>query len=653
MTPKPSAGADRLVPTSRRSLLRSASLLAGTSLLGTGALQAQSDWTGANSNDWDDAGNWTAGVPSGANAVVNDISTNVPLIDGDISATPVDIIVGVDGNTGQIDHTAGSASTGNNNWAFVGNNNGTGTYNLADVNSAGGTFTGFGQGSGSLFVGGATTEGGGRLYIGSDDNAGGTGGVGVVNVNTSGVLSLNNDLFVGGRTGNGTLNLDNGAVSSGDAVAGAWTFIGANSSTGTFNMSGGSYTMWGRLNIADGGTSQGTLNISGGTFTKNNDAQSFRVGNGGTAQGAVNQSGGTVETLGGELWVGQGGATGTYTMSAGNLNVGNWIAVGRENGTGTFTQTGGTVTKTGGGSVTFGTIGNGNGTGNISGGLFDIQSGLLYVGEGGDGSGTVTLSGTGQINVSEVSVGAGGTVVGTFNLDGGTLQTGSLHGGTSTSNVSFNGTQINATGDSATFITGLTSATVNSGGLLVNDGGFAVGSDQAFTGSGGLTKSGGGTLTLAGVSDFTGATMVSAGTLFVSGQLGDTDATVSGGASLIVGDGASYNMMVGALGDNTSIGGTGTLTLDGALSFDLSGAAIVDGNSWQIVDNAALNESYGATFSVSGFSESADVWTRVDGTNSWTFEESTGTLSLEVIPEPSIALLGSLGVLGLLRRRRH
>ena len=46
------------------------------------------------------------------------------------------------------------------------------------------------------------------------------------------------------------------------------------------------------------------------------------------------------------------------------------------------------------------------------------------------------------------------------------------------------------------------------------------------------------------------------------------------------------------------------------------------------------------------------VWNLTSGENTWTFTESSGVLGLTVVPEPKAALLGSLGMLALLRRRR-
>ncbi len=45
----------------------------------------------------------------------------------------------------------------------------------------------------------------------------------------------------------------------------------------------------------------------------------------------------------------------------------------------------------------------------------------------------------------------------------------------------------------------------------------------------------------------------------------------------------------------------------GIFKFDLSGAAVADGNSWNIVNVGTLNETYGGTFSVDGFTNDNGV----------------------------------------------
>jgi autotransporter-associated beta strand protein len=167
-----------------------------------------------------------------------------------------------------------------------------------------------------------------------------------------------------------------------------------------------------------------------------------------------------------------------------------------------------------------------------------------------------------------------------------------------------------------------------------NQGGNFGGVIENGSGTLGLTKIGAGTQVLSGVNTYTGNTTVSAGELDLA-------------------NGAQLKFKIGANGVNNWITGSGTLVLDGALNFDLSTADATTGNSWNIVDVANLNETYGANFSVVGFTGNSGVWTLQSGPSLWTFTESTGVLT--VVPEPStlaLGLLGGLGLLVIVRRRR-
>jgi autotransporter-associated beta strand protein len=93
--------------------------------------------------------------------------------------------------------------------------------------------------------------------------------------------------------------------------------------------------------------------------------------------------------------------------------------------------------------------------------------------------------------------------------------------------------------------------------------------------SGGLTKTGGGALTLSGASTYTGATSVSAGTLLVTGSLGNTAVTVSSGATL-GGTGTIAGGVTPAVGGILSPGlanAVGTLTVG---SLTLQDGVIID-----------------------------------------------------------------------------
>ncbi|HSH15913.1 MAG TPA: autotransporter-associated beta strand repeat-containing protein, partial [Verrucomicrobiae bacterium] len=167
-----------------------------------------------------------------------------------------------------------------------------------------------------------------------------------------------------------------------------------------------------------------------------------------------------------------------------------------------------------------------------------------------------------------------------------------------------------------------------------------VGVISNSTGTAGLTKQGAGELRLSAVNTYNGDTFVDDGTL-----------TLSTNAELL--------FAIGALGENNAILGdasNATLNLNGILAFNLSGASTTAGDFWNIVDVGNLTETYDdATFSVrsingGSFTETANVWTIEENGTTYSFAQDTGILS--VVPEPSAALLGGLGCLLLLRRRR-
>ena len=495
-----------------------ASVIASTAVLGTAAQAA--DWNGG-TPDWNTGSNWSGGVvPAGEDAVVNTVTPNIATITADLSATPRDINIGVGvGAIGQVNHSAGVASSGNGNWMRVGDAGGTGVYNLGG-SSGGGAFTGLAGGTGSL-----SAPGGANFYVGT----GNPDSDGTININTTGNFVVGAELWVGNGGGVGTINLDAGTV-----TAGGWNRFGS------------------------GAGSEGFLNMSGGSFISNSRTE---FGTDGTA--TVVQTGGSFQNSG-EIHIGAGTGSATYTMSDGTLTLGDWMTVGRDGATGLFEITGGTVTKTagGGGFSIAGNAGtNGMGTLNISGGLLDVQSNFLWVGQNGtDTVGNMTLSGTGEILAPELRVGWEGSAVGNVDLDGGILRTFRIDGNLSTSNVNFNGTQIYATGDALGFIGDLTSATIEAGNLKVNTAGFNVSAPQDFVGTGGVEKSGSGILTMTGFSSFTGPNSVTGGSLVLPTSL-------TGAGDVAVADGAGFGVVQTDFDDvlevpNVTLGTSGATTLD-------------------------------------------------------------------------------------------
>ncbi|MBJ7422879.1 MAG: autotransporter-associated beta strand repeat-containing protein [Akkermansiaceae bacterium] len=607
-----------------------------------------------------------------------------------------------------------------NNKIFVGNNkaNGTLTMSGGTLTKTGGdeTFVGRDQGTGTITQSGGTLTLNHNLYVGQS-----SGSTGTYNISGSSVLNVARDFVVGRESGTGTLNMTGGTITkTGDEKF----IVGHNNGVGTVVQSGGTisannelyignenasasgtYTLsgTGALNISnevvvgrESGT--GVLNVNGGTLTTSGNGNMYIGRRNGT--GTLNQSAGTI-SVNKEFGVGTRDdnkiGTGTYNLSGGLLTASNNIFIGKEEGaSGTMTMTGGTMT----GSDKL-IIGHNRASGSLShsAGTVNVQN-EVYIGNENSASsvGTYTLSGSAVLNVgNEVQVGRdNGT--GTFNLNGGTVTTKKIEGGNGSATVNFNGGIVKAKQDESNFITNLDTANLQGGGAVINSDGYQLATSQVFTGTGGITKNGAGTLTLSSTSSFSGATTVAGGTLVISGNIStsslttvNSGATLSGsgtvGAAVINGTlavGNSPGQMnftntvdlngitvmeidgtsgAGVAGGHdfinlTGAGAAGVLTYGGTLTLDIGTAFGVGSYSWNLFDFASETDTL-ATISLTdqyaGSLLDGDlngIWDLTSGGNSWQFTESTGVLGLTVIPEPSAALLGGLGVLALLRRRR-
>ncbi|MEI6606676.1 MAG: autotransporter-associated beta strand repeat-containing protein, partial [Verrucomicrobiota bacterium] len=126
-----------------------------------------------------------------------------------------------------------------------------------------------------------------------------------------------------------------------------------------------------------------------------------------------------------------------------------------------------------------------------------------------------------------------------------------------------------------------------------------------ISGAGNVQVTGGGTLTLSGTNTYSSDTTVSNGTLVLA----------DGGALKFAVTNTSSNKVTGA----------GSATLDGAFTIDTS-AVTAENGSWTLVNTTT--KSFGSTFTMPGFSKSGTVFTKVDGTRTWTFDTTSAVLSL-------------------------
>ncbi|RYD23060.1 MAG: hypothetical protein EOP88_05625, partial [Verrucomicrobiaceae bacterium] len=535
-------------------------------------------------------------------AVSTDRGFTLAAIDGTLT-TNSDLTV-----TGEI------AATGSSNLIKAGAGNlilsGTTAKAIGTVNKGlrihggGVTFTGTGVNTiaGETWVGGPTATGNTSLTVS----------------NTT--LTTANWIAIGPENGttnlqanvtftNSTVTTNGGGVSLGysNGLLGYQTTSSLTLNNSTFNGNTG--------NFAESGGATAAINVNG-TSILNLGQLNLAMGNGATATMTLKDT--TATTVTNRLYIAQdGGSNGTLEVKD-NATVtvtGDHEFRVATSGQGTLTQSGGTISGSGWMSIGRGT--GGVGVLNVTGGTF-TQAGtdrFMHVGE--LGSGTLNISGTGAF----VALSTTGLLIadtpessGVVNLDGGSLTaTAVVDAAAGASTFNFNGGQLIAgTGANAVFMNAIDIVTVKVGGAKIDSNGNNITINPALIaapGNGGLTKTGAGTLTLAGANTYTGNTAVSAG-------------------GLTLADNAQLTFLIGANGVNNAITGTGTLQLDGDFNIDTSAASTNNGNSWTLVNVGTLTETYGASFSVTGFTNNSGVWTKTEGANTWTFTQSTGVLSV-------------------------
>lgn len=404
---------------------------------------------------------------------------------------------------------------------------------------------------------------------------------------TDATLGGANTLFIGGtNAANGVLNLNGHTLTkagNGALVLNGMSLTGA----GNITVNAGSLQL---MDNYSGGNQQDTALTGSGNLTINAGATvtTYRWNPTLTLSMPVVMNGGTL----GSSWPGPNGATYACPMlvnsnSTINLNgggYGNATFSGHITGNGGLTVTGDSQTRM------F--------TGTNSYGWTTISTGVLQIGNGGTGgtlglgpvtnNATLTFNRSDALSVSNRIFGSGALTqsgVGSLNLSGTNVYTGSTTLAAGILNVSAPETP------GASGPLGKSGKLIFTGGILQYSGlnsfdyspRFSTATNQSFkidtagqsvtfaaaltsTNGGNLTKLGAGTLTLAGSNTYDGPTVIAAGTLRVNGSIATGAVTVAanavlGGTGVITGATTVQNGGWLAPGN----GGMGTLTINNNL----------------------------------------------------------------------------------------
>ncbi len=509
-----------------------------------------------------------------------------------------------------------------------------------------------GAGKGNVSIAAANS---GQLDLnGNAITVNGLTGAGSVRSNIAGAASIT--IGANDQTSAFTGTIINGFASSvvsvGKTGTGTLTLSGTNLYTGTTTISGGILSIGADANIGGvpGSTTPGSIILNGGTLSTSatltlDSKRGIAVGpTSGSGTGILAPAAGTTLTYGGII-ANNGGTGGliksntsgilvlsganTYSgdtsILGGTLQLGNAAAIPSGSGKGNFSLASGSTLDlnslastvnglSGGGTITDSQIS----TVTLTAGASNATGAFSGVIQDGNGTVSLTKTGSGTLTLSGLNTYSGDTTVST-----GTLQLGiasALPSGLGKGNLLLNGS-LDLAGFSTTTngLSGSGSVTNSSGVATVLTAGASdqtssfSGNIQNGTGTLALTKTGTGTLTLSGNNTYSGATNIATGTLAVgstSALSGSSTVTISGPGFLDVN---GFNVTIDGLL------GTGTLNNNGSSASILNAGA--GGTSTQfdgvIADGTnaiALTKSGSGTLTLTGVNTYSGTTTISNGT---------------------------------------
>ncbi len=540
------------------------------------------------------------------------------------------------GGTGIINLGGGAGTFSGGASIFDGGTSGVLTVGV--VNMGAGTETLYFNGGTLRYNGNAAISGGGGYVIGqpgatlTNAYVSTSGGI----IDNGGFSTIVNQILAhdpavsgidGGMNfkGAGTTTLSAASTYTGDTVVSAGTLtlttaLALQNSPLNYNNQGGTFS-FGSLTSATLGGLKGAQNLAAGTVTNltlNNQASTTS-----TYSGTLTAGSGVTLTKAGtgtQIFSGTGStvgwldvATGTLQVTGGTITTSSYFTTNTAGTTGSYLQTGGTVSTTSNGVYLANNGGSTNFT--ISGGSF-TQAGTadrFWLGVRGSGTTTVTVSNSGSLVTNFVSLGnvdstaisvlnigdgtnfSGGTSI----LDGGTsgiLTAGTINRANGTATLYFNGgtLQRNSNTPADNLIdqfSPITNAYITTGGGIIDNNSlsFTLNSnvllqhDPALGGTadGGLLFKGSGTVTIAGNNTYTGPTVIHQGTValasgggFASSSIIDVGDTGSSGTVLdLTAKTTSFTF-----GSGQTLKGIGTVNI-GAGKTVINSGILAPGNS--------------------------------------------------------------------------
>ena len=394
------------------------------------------------------------------------------------------------------------------------------------------------------------------------------------------------------KTGNGTVTLSGANTYSGLTTISAGTLeldnrLAVQNST-VSNLVHGGLVFSSVTNRYVLGGLAGTGNI--GLTNTAGSLLGLSVGSNGsntTYSGQLSGDGSLTKTGNGTLILsGMNNHTGGTVISGGTLSVGADGNLG--NASGPLTLDGGTLLST----ASFGTS---RTISNLAAGTFAVANATTLRVDGViAGPGSLTKVGGGTLSLT-----ASNTFTGNFLMQDGALVVSNQYA-LQNNTLDFTGGAVTFGANISTFSVGglegnQNLALTDAGGagiaLAVGGNGDSTTYSARLSGTGSLTKVGGGTLTLTGNNNYSGATVVSSGKLVVNGSLLTSTVTVNGGT--LGGTGTVAGTMVVASGGHLAPGNSvgvqeyGTLTLESGGFLDIEfNTALSQTNDHFIVNNS-------------------------------------------------------------------